>query len=608
MEEDKHINIVGRVSHFFTTHRPLSVLLLITSLVFGIVSFYLTPKQYNPEIKRPAFAISLDYSGATIQESLDRVVYEMVEKVGTVPGVDDIYTQVTDGSHIVTTVIFEVGYDTTKAKVDLTTQLNQHSYLARGFISVPSIIEINPETVPVLQVVFGSPTLTLTELRERVVTLSHALTQIENVSEVSVTGAYREVLKVEVDPAKLLAYNLTVEEVAQVLTSSQNRTVQNGVVNDEYQIEIVYDARANSPEEVGSREVRSGVLVRDVAHVYVGSSNGRSYVLHTSKESGTQSEVVMLSVAKVEGSSAPVVTRAVQDEIELLLEQDAYAGVEYRVVGDDGKTASNAINGLTQNLITSIVIVALVLFLFLSVRAALVVLVAIPVTLLIVFGLGYLFGETINRITLFALILSLGLLVDSAIVVVENIYSHLKYAHGSASPKNREKVIAHAVHEIGVGLLLSTVTSVIVFLPMRYITGMMGPYMGPIAFFVPAALIISLLVAIVVTPFIASHLLKGEEKETRLSRAVNRYVEKVTSFYTRVLTAIVHSRSNQKKLLLGALMLFGVSLLLPLSGLVHFQMLPRADQDQFYVYYDGPTGTSVERTKETTTRCVLFRV
>lgn len=594
MHNVEHMNIVGRISYFFTVNRPLSILLLIAALIFGLTSFWLTAKQYNPEIVRPAFSIGIDYRGATIEEATDRVVYELVEKVNEVPGVDEVYTEVHDGAHIQTTVIFEVGYNASEAKLDLFSQLDQHSYLARGLIEQPSVIEINPETIPVLQIVLGSDRHSIADLRRRAVELAHDLSVVENVSETTVHGGYTPSLVVELNPALLNATGVSLDEIESTLSASQLRNVANGLRSRPHALEIVFDGRAVTPEEVGALVIRDTVRIRDVAHVYEGVLGERSYVLYQSEEGS--GEAVMLAAAKVEGSSAPIVTKEFIAALEKRLTRSKYAGIEYQVVSNDGTTASAEIFGLSRNLLTSVAIVSGALLLFLSMRAALVVLIAIPLTLLIVFGLGFLFDQTINRITLFALILSLGLLVDSSIVVVENIHAHLK-KRCKEPGISRGRIIAGAVHEIGIGLFLSTATSVIVFLPMAYITGMMGPYMGPIAFFVPAALIVSLLVAIVLTPFVASHLLDPFERQNRLTVYFSSLMVQVTNLHRRFMGNVLASRKKQRYILLGSLGLFIMTLLLPLFGLVHFQMLPRADRDQLYVYVDLPVGTEIETTR-----------
>lgn len=590
-------NVVGGVSHFFAVRKPFSLMLLLGLVLFGLLAFFFMSKQYNPEIIRPAFLLELQYEGATVDEAINRVAYELVEKINSVPGVDEVKTEVKDGAKISTTVIFDVGYNKTTAKIDLLSYINQHSYLAKGTISPPAIFEINPETIPIMQVVFTSAILPIEDLRQEVTKLSYQISDVANVSEVSVVGGYPLSLVVEVDQVRLQQNKIIVADIVAVLKSSQSRVVSLGLVSDKYTLETTFDGRLNTVDEIGQTEIKDGINLRDVAKVYLGTAGVRSYLLEQNK--GTDSkEVVMLSVAKVEGSSAPIVSKEVINIIDEYTKKLPAGTLYTNIVGDDGATASGEILGLTSNLIQSIIIVALVLLLFLSLRSALVVLVAIPTTLLIVFGIGYLFDQTINRITLFALILSLGLLVDSAIVVVENIYSHLKEAQNQPTGRSREQVIAKAVDEIGVGLLLSTITSVVVFIPMFFITGMMGPYMGPIAFFVPLALIVSLLVAIVFVPFVSTLLIDTNEKTTWLSKKVETIITGLLNLYRRTMRAIFASRKKQRTLLLSVLGLFLVTLILPITGLVHFQMLPHADRDQFYVYVDLPFDTSVEATKE----------
>lgn len=598
MSKSSQLNLIGRISHFFTTNQSLSILLVLSILLFGLVAFFVTPKQYNPEITRPAFLVTLNYSGATIEQSLNRVVYELVEKINTIPGVDDIYTSVSDGGQIQTTVIFEVGYNITDAKLDLWSQLEQHSYLAQGFIAPPSIIEINPETIPVLQIVFASDNSTPSELRSDVIKLSHILGAVPDVSALSVHGGYQQNIIVELNPERLQATNVTISDVANTLSDVQGRSVNTGISSELYQIEVVLDDPITSAAELGALSITDDVRIRDIAYVYEGVAGTRSSVWYS--DGKQRGETVVLGVSKVEGSSAPVVAKDFLTALDSELKTEQFKHLSYKIVSNDGETASTEIYGLSKNLITSIAIVSLVLMLFLSTRAALVVLIAIPTTLLIVFGLGWLFGETINRITLFALILSLGLLVDSAIVVVDNIYVHLKEWVSNPTTIGKERIIANAVSEVGVGLLLSTLTSVIVFLPMAYITGMMGPYMGPIAFFVPAALIVSLFVAVVITPFIASRIIKENEWQLPISRWFSARLNDINKFYNKSLKSILSSRKKQRFLLKSTLVLFIVSLILPMTALVHFQMLPRADRNQVYLYLDLPVDSSVTYTEQAT--------
>src|SRR3989344_4321692 len=590
-------NFIAAISHFFAENKSLSYLLLVSIAVFGAASFMAMPKQYNPEIIRPAFVVSFAYEGAMPETTLDRVGYELVQKLQVVPGVEDIYTKITDGSLVMSTVMFEVGYDKAQANVDLLTQLQSHSYLASGAVTNLQITEINQETIPVMQLVFSSAESTPAMVREQVLSLREAVLTVPGVSELSVVGGEDSVVMVEVDPSAMLARGVSLDMVEGALTSASLRVSSGEVEGSTGAVRVVLEASATTVSELGELPVAPGVTLREVASVFVGASPQRSYTWYASKDVAP-TEVVMLSVAKREGSSAPTVTTEVKKAIDAKLSTAPFNNLSYEIVSDDGAVAASEISGLTANLISSILIVGAILFLFLSTRAALVVLITVPLTFLSVLGIGLLAGESMNRITLFALILSLGLLVDAAIVVVDNIYDHLKRAHAAGRVVSLPAVAAGAVREVGVGLVLSALTSVVVFLPMNYITGMMGPYMGPIAFFVPMALIASLVIAVVLTPFIAIKLLKHDEKDNPISAFFRRQLEALTIWYTGLLHKIAYQANFRKTLLGSVLVVFLLSLILPAFGLVHFQMLPKADRDQFYVYVDAPVGTSLDETND----------
>ncbi len=587
------MSLITRSSHFFVTNRAISSLVLIIIVLFGALSFWLTPKQYNPEISRPAFVVGVPYYGATTDQAIERVARQVIEAIGVIPGVEDVYTTVTDGAVITTTAIFAVGTDATEARVQLWTELLQREERAQGLIGSPTITVIDPETIPVLQIAVSSPVVSIAEVREAVQRLVPVVLAVPGVSEVTVTGGYQPRVTIELDPIASAANGLSVTDItAHLANASQRRVLLSSggnapVIPRELQTDTADLAM------VAALPLTPTLRLRDVAEVRLGPAGARSFVRYH-RTSVEASEVVMVAVAKVAGVSAPVVTEAVLDTLQPVLTV-ADVPLTMTVVADDGAVASTEIGGLSINLLTSIVIVAGVLWLFLSTRAAIMVLLAIPLTLLVVFIVGWLFEQTINRITLFALILSLGLLVDSAIVVTENIYRRTRLLTPTATRAEQQYTIAAAVGEIGIGLLLSTITSVIVFLPMLYITGMMGPYMGPIAFFVPAALIVSLLVALFLTPVLATWLLPAGGVESRPNWFV-RQLDRLTKAYQTFLAFILQSRRRQRVLLRAALGLFLVALVLPATGLVHFQMLPRADRDHLYVYIDLPLTTPVAAT------------
>jgi multidrug efflux pump subunit AcrB len=327
--------------------------------------------------------------------------------------------------------------------------------------------------------------------------------------------------------------------------------------------------------------------------VYRGVTEVGSYTEYVA-QGAEPSNAVFVSIAKREGASAPVVASAVLAKVDHLIDTSPYATISYEIINNDGTLARNEIQGLMMNLIQSLVIVGVVLMLFLSPRAALVVMISIPLTMLIVFGAGYLAGQTVNRITLFALILSMGLLVDAAIVVVESTHTSLKQ---TSSHTQRVRRVVQSVNGVGVGLFLSMVTSVVVFMPMRYISGMMGPYMGPIAFFVPAALIVSFVIAVTLMPYLALALLPHGETPHPFGSRIEMGMQALTRRYEQLLARLLSKRVLQRRLLVGTFGVFLVTLLLPVLGLTHFQMLPKADRDQYYIHLDMQAGVDVVRTQ-----------
>lgn len=588
--------IIERISHFFAVNKPLSFLLLMGALLFGTLAFLLIPKQYNPEIVRPAFFLSFDYEGATPAQAVDRVIYELIEKIQVIPGVDDIYSTVKDGTSVNSTIIFTVGEDKVAAKANLVTQIESHSHFQTGAIKNVSVREINPETISIMQVVVSSGSESVLQLRDLSQKIRQRLLGVSGVSEITVVGGEQSAVVIELDPLAVHGAGLSIEQVLGVLNQAGLRQVEVGFENTSVQTRTVLVSAAITPESLANLPIINDVALRDVATVYEGVSPERSYALHL-QDGGVIEEVIVLGIAKQEGQSAPIVAKALRQELKALFLEENYKNISYDIVADDGVVASQEIVGLSLNLLTSIVIVSFILFLFLSPRAALVVLMTIPLTFLIVIGIGFLAGETMNRITLFALILSLGLLVDSSIVVVDVIYDHLQRAVAEGRQASLPAIVAGAVKEVGGGLVISTITSVVVFLPMLYITGMMGPYMGPIAFFVPIALLVALVVAIILAPFIALVILRADERQWRLNDIAQSVIKKITNVYIHFLRRLTREKKLRSTLLWSAGGLLLLSFLLPLFALVHFQMLPKADRDQIYLYIDMPTATAREATK-----------
>lgn len=580
----KDLNFAGKITHFFSENQPLSILVIVASAAMGIFGYFAMPKQYNPEIVLPVFQVEVPYQGARADEVESLVTRKLEEKIAEIPGVDKISSRSLDGGVSIVTVEFLVGEDLELSKVKLFTKIQENLDLRSGMIGTPMIKNINPDDVPIITLTLVSNPLSQNEVREKAVRIIDELRDIQGVSNLRIHGGEARALSIFLDPETLRLRNLSFSDVVSAI-EGQNIRLLAGTIKDGTQShEIEINGTMLSAKDAEKIVIAPGIQLKDIALVKDGTSEKTSFV-SLQEKNALPKDAVYISIAKRKGENASTVADAILAKMEVLLQMPDFQGISQKVIQNEGESASKEITNLGGNLLQSIGIVAIVLLFFLGFRAALVVAIAIPFTLLLVFFTGYLAGETINRITLFALILSLGLLVDSATVVVENIYRHLKLN------ENRRIAIPHAVDEIGVGLFLSTLTSVIVFLPLTKVTGMMGPYMGPIAFFVPMALLLSLLVAYIITPFLSKFfLLIPKEKEKK------DIFDRLSEKYAHLLKTILSSKKLAKRILWGVFLFLFIVMSFPVFEIIHFRMLPKADKEQFYVYIDAPEGTDTPET------------
>lgn len=590
-------NWTGQISNYFITNGKLTFLILIGTFIWGVLSFFQTPKKYNPTIVAPAFQIVVDYPGATREEVYEQITKPLENVVSDIAGVEDIYSTTFNGGRSVLNVNFFVGEDINASKVALNDRINSDMNFAPMGINKPMIISLDPEDVPVMQIALSSDELDAVELRKLGFKVRDRLSTVEGTSRIFVVGGRKKELSVEINPKKLASYGIAAERVEQALTMN-NIYMPSGLVKgkDEYKPIQTY-GWISTPEEAKEIVVATNdsinIKLGDVAKVEYRIEEIESHVRHI-KLKDSKRNTVLLSVAKLTGTNISEVTDNVEAQLDELKSGIIPANAEVEIVVNEGAKAKSEINGLMTNLMTSIGIVVLVLFIFLSFKAAMLVAIAIPLTLSIVFGLAYLNGQSINRITLFALILSLGMLVDNATVVIENIVRKT----GEVKRTTLE-VFTDAVNEVGPGLFMSTVTTVLAFIPMAFISGMMGPYMGPIPFFVPAALITSLIISFTINPWMGSVLLKKEEEVVGGDHRPGKLHEIGTHLmmsYRHFLRSLLENK-KKTNLTLGIVviaLLFVVSF--PAFKLVKFRMLPKANVNQFYVYLDMKAGTSLEKT------------
>ncbi len=598
--EPERLGLAGRIVRVFLKNTELSILSIIILAAWGILSFILMPKQYNPEIVAPAFAITTEFPGASAEEVSELVTRRIEDKVFELRDVDEVSSQSLPGGRSIVTVKFFIGSDREDAKIALNQKLRDDIADKPPEVSDPIIQSIDPDDVPILDIGLVSAAVSESSLRKLAFDLADDLKLAPGVSKAEVKGGRTNQLEVRLDGAKLAALNLSLDEVTAKIAQ------ENGVYTLDALKTGGHDPIVNITGNITDAEDLAGIVIREkngslvrlgeFASVVYGPGEITDYVRRTGQD-GTPVPTVHIALSKLKGTNSTTVSSAVLERLETLEVRLVPDGVEVMVLNDEGKTASEEISKLTFDLVKSIAIVGLLLAVFLGTRNALITAISIPLVLLAVFGTGFLFGETVNRITLFALILALGLLVDDAIVVVENIARYFRLFPG----EDRVSLIIRAVDEVGGALALSTFTMALAFIPMAFVTGMMGPYMGPIPFFVPVALFASLLFAVTINPFLALLFApKTAEQEqagrTYESRFFYRLMKRIEVRYGDFLASLLADEKRRRRFLGSVFVILIIALILPLSPLVPFRMLPKADKDQFSVYLDLPNGTNIERT------------
>jgi multidrug efflux pump subunit AcrB len=598
--ENRPPGLAARLAATFADS-PLTPLAVIASLLLGVFAVLMLPREEEPQIKVPMIDVLVAMPGATAHEVENRVTRPMEKLLWEIPGVEYLYSTSSPGSSLVI-VRFKVGSGLEQSLVLLNQKLQANYDRIPPGVSAPLIKPRTIDDVPVLALTLHSRTQDHLTLRRLAAQLDDAVKALPDVAETTLIGGVRRQLRVAVDPVRLASHQLTLDDLANALRAANQRT-QGGALpaaNREILLETgsyLRDA-ADAGALVLGTSLGSPIYLRDVATVTDGPAEPADYVLHGrgGPDAGPEEAAVTLSLAKRPGANAVTVVHDVMRTVARLRGVLLPADVAITVSRDYGATASEKSNELLLHMGLAVFGVALLILLFLGWRESLVVLLAIPVTLGLTLLVFYLYGYTLNRITLFALIFSIGILVDDAIVVVENIVRHLRLpAHRNASLHD---IAVAAVGEVGNPTVLATWAVIAAVLPMAFVGGLMGPYMRPIPIGASAAMLFSLVVAFTVTPWAAVRVLgrhrPGGQMTSDLAAAAPR------DFFTRLYHRIMGPMIAQPRwrwsflggvaaLLLGALALVG-------CGAVKIKMLPFDNKSEFQVILRLPEGSTLEAT------------
>ncbi len=608
------LNLAGRLAGAFLESKitPLMILFL---FMIGALALFMTPREYNPQIVVPAANIMVAKPGASAEEVHNLIVKPLEAIMHAQSGVDHTFGYAVNDYGVVT-VQFEVGQDQEDSLVKLYNQLMQNMDRIPPGAMQPVVRPINVDDVPILTITLSSVQHDDRELREVALRLLEHLRNVEGVSFTQVVGGRPRAVNVWVDPLRLNGAGITLDQLDRMLRGANVSAPLGELIQDNRARPLRLAGFLGSAREVG--EIVVGVhegrpvYLKDVARV-----EDDALEIEETSWLGLKGQeprpAVTLAIAKKAGTNGVTVARAVLDKLEELKRHALPQGVEVTVTRDDGERANAAVNLLVEHLGIAILTVILLMWWFLGWREAAIVTMTIPLILFIVLAVGYVFGQTINRITLFALILALGLLVDDSIVVIENIHRHLH--HGKEKLKDFGRTLILATNEIGNPTNVATLAVMLAFIPMAFVTGMMGPFMRPIPINVPVAMLASLFIAYSVVPWAARRALRGkalkavqdaptlEDRDHEVSDPLRR------SYLTAIRPLIASPAKRNAFFLVVLALLIGAMLMPawqflrpagmngPLSPLgVELKMLPHDNTNTMLLQIDMPAGTALAAT------------
>lgn len=596
------MGIAGRIANSFIKSK-LTPLIVISSLIIGLFAVVVTPREEEPQIIVPMIDVFVFYPGASSKEVEERVTRPMGKLLWEIKGVEYIYTMSRPGMSIAI-VRFYVGEDMEDSIVKLYNKLMSNYDKIPPGVSEPLVKPKSIDDVPILTFTLWSDRYSGYELRRVAFEVADELKKDKDVSELHVIGGQRRQVRIDLEPSRLRAYNVSPLRIADTLQKA-NFTLPSGTFPSNNREFIVDTGRfLKNPEEVGNVVVSvfngRPVYLRDVAEITDAPEEPSDYVFigfgpASNEKQGGLLEAVTISIAKKKGTNATQIAERMLDKIESLRGNIIPSGVEIETTRNYGDTAKEKSDELLKHMLIAAISVTLLIAIALGWRESIVVAVAVPVTLALTIFVSYMYGYTLNRVTLFALIFSIGILVDDAIVVVENIHRHFRM--GRVAPETA----VLAVDEVGNPTVLATFTVIAALLPMAFVSGLMGPYMRPIPVGASAAMLISLFIAFIISPWLSYIVLRGAKSHGESEKEESKIIGVLNRAYERNLRGLLDSGKKRIKayglvvlLLLIAIMLLGLKV-------VTVKMLPFDNKSELQVIVDMPEEVTLEETASLST-------
>lgn len=600
MSGNSHLRAAGKIAHAFIVSK-LTPLAIVAALLAGAFSIWQTPREEEPQIIVPMLDVFVQMPGATPSEVEQRVSIPMEKLLRDIPGVEYIYSISHPGQALVI-VRFKVGTKEEDAIVSTYNKLYSNFDHIPAGASQPLIKVRSIDDVPILALTLWGPNYDSYKLRTIAAEVENQLKQLDDVSETTLIGGQPRQVRVVLDTSRLAAYGIAPDAVVQQLGGANQRSIAGSFARDNVEAQVEAGGFFDRADElnqviVGIHGGRP-IYLRDVAEkIENGPAEPDTYVLFANGKGADQKAdrgefpAVTITVAKRKGTNASVLAEKVLDKVDGMRGWSVPQDLQIDVTRNYGETAKDKSDELLKHLLLATISVTLLIAVALGWRESGVVLLAIPVTLALTLAIFYFYGYTLNRVTLFALIFSIGILVDDAIVVVENMVRHFRLPQNHG--RNLVEVAVEAVDEVGNPTILATFAVIAAILPMAFVRGLMGPYMRPIPVGASAAMLFSLLVAFIVSPWAALRLLRHYADSEGHHHEAEGWT---TRLYRRVMNPLILDGRKRAMFLVGVVVLLLIAVaFVPLSW-VKVKMLPFDNKSEFQVMVDMPDGTTLEQT------------
>lgn len=595
--------IAGRLADMFLDSK-LTVLLMIALMIIGVYSSSLIPREEEPQIIIPMADVMVGYPGASPKEVESRVVKPLEKIISNIKGVEHIHSMAMNGQAMLI-VQFLVGEDIERSYVKLYDELMKNKDIFPSGVYPPMVKTRSIDDVPMLGLTLWSEDYDDFQIRQIGEEVASGIKKIKDVSLTNIIGGRTRQLKIVLDKEKMAELNVDALSVMQMIQASNNSSQSGSFDAGDTEYLLTTGQFLSTTEDVENLVIGTAqnmpVYLKQIAKVEDGPSSSKNYVnfgysnaVENSKEFASEYPAVTISVSKVKGADAMKISEQILAKVEEMKRDLIPNNVHVEVTRNYGETASHKVSELLIHLAVAIIAVTILVMLAMGWRGGLVVFLSVPLTFALTLFSYYILGYTLNRITLFALVFVVGIVVDDSIIIAENMHRHF---HMRKLPFKQAAI--YAINEVGNPTILATFTVIAAILPMAFVSGMMGPYMSPMPIGASIAMLLSLFIALTVTPYLGYHLLKVKENQAHHEEE-GLETNRIYKIYKKLEMPLLENRGRRNLILGGTLILLLISMAAFGFRWVAVKMLPFDNKNEIQLVIDMPEGTTLERTAAVT--------